>query len=109
MADRIGVINKGELIVIEDKAVLMRKLGRKQLTLQLHDPLGHIPEQLAGYPLELSDAGRILTFTFDAQGDRTGIAGLLRRLDELGIAFRDLHTSETSLEDIFVDLITERA
>jgi ABC-2 type transport system ATP-binding protein len=105
MADRIGVINKGELIVVEDKAVLMRKLGKKQLALQLHEPLARIPEALAGYPLELSDEGRALTFTFDTQTDQTGIARLLRRLDELGIDFKDLHSSESSLEEIFVNLV----
>src|SRR5262249_24353903 len=105
MADRIGVINRGELIVVEDKAVLMRVLGKKQLTLQLHDPLTRIPPQLSDYPLELSGDGRVLTFTFDTQTEQTGIAELLRRLGELGVDFKDLHSSETSLEDIFVNLL----
>src|SRR5450432_714850 len=104
MADRIGVISKGELIVVEDKAVLMRKLGKKQLTLQLQNRLERIPAELAGYPLELSDDGRVLVFTFDTQSN-TGIAPLLRRLGELGIDFKDLHSSESSLEEIFVNLV----
>jgi len=105
MADRIGVINKGELIVVEDKAVLMRKLGKKQLALQLQNPLERVPAELAEYPLELSGDGHMLTYTFDTQGDRSGIAKLLRRLDELHIEFKDLHSSESSLEDIFVNLL----
>jgi len=105
MADRIGVISKGELIVVEDKHVLMRKLGRKQLTLQLQAPLERIPEALAGEPLELADDGHTLVYTFDTQAERTGIATLLRRLAEHGIDFKDLHSSESSLEDIFVSLV----
>ena len=109
MADRIGVINKGELVVVEDKRVLMRKLGKKQLTLQLQAPLERIPEVLAGEPLELADEGHALVYTFDAQADRTGIAALLRRLGEHGIDFKDLHSSESSLEDIFVSLVHSSA
>jgi ABC-2 type transport system ATP-binding protein len=105
MADRIGVIRKGELILVEDKAALMRKLGKKQLTLQLQSPLQHIPAELAGLPLELSADGHALTYTFDTHGDETGIALLLRRLSEHGIDFKDLHSSESSLEDIFVSLV----
>jgi ABC-2 type transport system ATP-binding protein len=105
MADRIGVISKGELIVVEDKAVLMRKLGKKQLTLQLQQPLAAIPAELASLPLELADDGHALVYTFDVQDDQGGIAALLRRLNELGIDFRDLHSSESSLEDIFVSLV----
>ena len=105
MADRIGVIRKGELILVEEKAVLMRKLGKKQLTLQLQSPLQQIPAELASLPLELSAEGHALTYTFDAQGDETGIALLLRRLSEHGIDFKDLHSSESSLEDIFVSLV----
>jgi ABC-2 type transport system ATP-binding protein len=108
MADRIGVISKGELIVVEDKAALMRKLGKRQLALQLAAPLDRIPEALAGDPLELSADRETLTYTFDVQGE-TGIADLLRRLDELGIGFKDLRTSESSLEDIFVSLVRGRA
>ena len=105
MADRIGVIRKGELIVVEDKAVLMQKLGKKQLTLTLQNPLQRIPEALAGLPLELTQNGGTLVYTFDAHGDQTGIAALLRRLSEHGIDFKDLHSSESSLEDIFVNLV----
>ncbi|MEO5812661.1 MAG: ABC transporter ATP-binding protein [Rhodanobacter sp.] len=109
MADRIGVINKGELILVENKAELMNKLGRKQLTLQLQSPLHAIPPALAGYALELSDDGNQLVYTFDAKAERTGIDVLLRRLSEAHIDFTDLKTSQSSLEDIFVDLVRERA
>lgn len=108
MADRIGVINKGELILVEDKAQLMRKLGRKQLTLYLQSPLQAIPAQLANRQLELAADGTQLIYTFDAQADATGIAGLLRQLNEQGIDFKDLHTSESSLEEIFVSLVHQR-
>jgi ABC-2 type transport system ATP-binding protein len=108
MADRIGVINKGELILVENKAELMNKLGRKQLTLQLQDPLQAIPVALEGYALELSDGGKQLVYSFDTQSERTGIDVLLRRLAEAGIDFKDLKTSQSSLEDIFVDLVRER-
>ncbi|PTS84540.1 ATP-binding cassette domain-containing protein, partial [Caulobacter sp. HMWF009] len=109
MADRIGVISKGEIILVEDKAVLMRKLGKKQLTLQLQAPLAAIPEALAGYPLELAAGGQELIYTFDAQAEETGIADLLRRLGAEGIDFKDLHTSQSSLEDIFVSLVRDAA
>ncbi len=109
MADRIGVINKGELILVEGKAELMNKLGRKQLTLQLQDPLAAIPAALEGHALELSDDGRQLVYSFDTQSEYTGIDLLLRRLAEAGIDFKDLQTSQSSLEDIFVDLVRERA
>jgi ABC-2 type transport system ATP-binding protein len=105
MADRIGVISKGEIILVEDKAVLMEKLGKKQLTLHLQEPLGAVPAALAGEPLELSADGTELTYTFDSSADRTGIAGLLRRLGEHGIDFKDLKTQESSLEEIFVSLV----
>lgn len=105
MADRIGVINQGELILVEDKAVVMRKLGKKQLTLHLQSPLAAIPAALCALPLELLDAGQTLVYTFDTQGEPTGIAALLRQLSEQGIDFKDLHSSESSLEDIFVNLI----
>ena len=108
IADRIGVIHKGEIVVVEDKDVLMKKLGKKQLTLQLQSPLALIPPELSAYPLELSPDGDQLVYTFDAQGDRTGIAGLLRRLSEHGIDFKDLNTSESSLEEIFVSLVSSR-
>ncbi|HEY8682510.1 MAG TPA: ABC transporter ATP-binding protein [Rhodanobacter sp.] len=105
MADRIGVISNGELILVEDKAVLMRKLGKKQLTLQLQNPLQQIPAELGSLPLELSADGCALVYTFDTQGEHTGIAPLLKRLGELGIDFKDLHSSESSLEEIFVSLV----
>jgi ABC-2 type transport system ATP-binding protein len=105
MADRIGVISKGELIVVEQKAALMQKLGSRRLVLHLQTPLASIPPQLAAFPLTLSDEGRELVFSFDARAPQTGIAPLLRRLGEHGIDFKDLQTSETSLEDIFVTLV----
>ena len=109
MADRIGVINRGELIVVEDKVRLMRKLGKRQLTLQLQQPLPHVPTGLTEYPLELSQDGHALVFHFDAHSRETGIPGLLRRLSELGIEIKDLHSQESSLEDIFVGLVSARA
>ena len=108
MADRIGVINKGEIVLVEEKSVLMRKLGRKQLTLHLQHRLEAIPSQLAGRQLELSANGNDLVYTFDTQADSTGIAGLLRQLNELGIDFKDLRTEESSLEEIFVNLVSTR-
>jgi ABC-2 type transport system ATP-binding protein len=108
MADRIGVINKGELILVEDKRELMHKLGKKQLTLQLHDSLGTIPPALAGYDLNLANGGSELVYTYDTQGPRTGITGLLTDLASAGIRFKDLDTTQSSLEDIFVDLVRHR-
>ena len=108
MADRIGVISKGEIILVEDKAALMQKLGKKQLKMHLQNPLVAIPAELAGHPLELSADGHELVYTFDAQGEKTGIAGLLRRLSEHGIDFKDLQSSESSLEEIFVNLVKAR-
>jgi len=108
MADRIGVISKGELIVVEEKAALMRKLGKKQLTLSLQNALTAVPPALAGLPLELVKDGTELLYTFDTQAADTGIAALLRRLNEQGIEFKDLHTAESSLEDIFVSLVRSR-
>jgi ABC-2 type transport system ATP-binding protein len=105
MADRIGVINHGEIVLVEDKALLMRKLGKKQLTLQLQQPLTQLPAVLAHLGLELGADGNELVYTFDAQHEHTGIAELLARLSEHGIGFKDLHTSESSLEDIFVNLV----
>jgi ABC-2 type transport system ATP-binding protein len=105
MADRIGVINKGEIVLVEEKADLMRKLGRKQLTLQLQSPLAEIPEALAKYNLAFADGRSALVYAYDAQGERTGITALLSDLYAAGIRFRDLKTSETSLEDIFVSLV----
>ena len=109
MADRIGVINHGELIVVEDKVRLMRQLGKRQLTLQLQRPLAQLPAGLAQYPLELSQDGHSLTFNFDAHSRETGIPGLLRRLSELDIEVKDLNSHESSLEDIFVGLVRARA
>jgi ABC-2 type transport system ATP-binding protein len=109
MADRIGVISKGELILVEDKNVLMRKLGKKQLTLQLQNALTEIPAGLTRLPLELSKDGHTLTYTFDTQTSETGIATLLKQLGEHGIDFKDLHSSESSLEDIFVSLVRAKA
>jgi ABC-2 type transport system ATP-binding protein len=108
MADRIGVINKGELIVVEEKAVLMKKLGKKQLTLHLLEPMEAIPAGLSAWRLALKGDGMDLEYTFDAHEERTGIPGLLRRLDELGVGFKDLQTTQSSLEDIFVSLVSER-
>ena len=109
MADRIGVIRKGEIILVEEKAELMRKLGRKQLTLQLQAPLAALPADLADRGLELSPGGQELVYTYDAKAERTGITGLLTDLGAAGIRFSDLRTSQSSLEDIFVDLVRERA
>ncbi|MCU1716414.1 ABC transporter ATP-binding protein [Pseudomonas sp. 5P_3.1_Bac2] len=108
MADRIGVISKGRIILVEDKQVLMHKLGKKQLTLYLQQPLACIPDALAGYALELVDEGRALVFTFDAQSDSTGITELLKSLSQHGIDFKDLQSSQSSLEEIFVSLVSER-
>jgi len=108
MADRIGVISKGRLILVEDKTALMKKLGKKQLKLSLQTPLADIPRELADQPLELSADGNELIFTFDVQQEQTGIAALLRRLTEHGIDFKDLHSSESSLEEIFVSLVREK-
>jgi len=105
MADRIGVINKGEIILVEDKSVLMEKLGKRQLTLQLQAPLSAIPAALADYQLELSADGAELIYSFDAQHEGTGIAGLMRQLAGAGIDFKDLQTRQSSLEDIFVSLV----
>lgn len=109
MADRIGVINKGQLILVEEKDALMEKLGKKELTLQLTESIDTIPESLGEYPLTLSEDGYQLVYTFDSHGDRTGIAALLRRMSECGIEYQDLNTSQSSLEDIFVNLVREQA
>jgi ABC-2 type transport system ATP-binding protein len=106
MADRIGVINRGELILVEDKRELMRKLGQKQLTLHLHKPLDVVPAELAPHRLALANGGRDLIYTYDTQGERTGITALLGDLNKTGIRFRDLETRQSSLEDIFVGLVS---
>lgn len=105
MADRIGVINRGELLLVEDKSTLMGRLGKKQLLLSLQAPLAAIPPTLADLGLELTANGEQIAYTFDSQAERSGIATLIRRLQDEGISFRDLHTRESSLEDIFVDLV----
>jgi ABC-2 type transport system ATP-binding protein len=105
MADRIGVIHKGELVVVEEKATLMRKLGKKELSLQLAAPLGALPAALSEWPLALRGGGAELVYTFDSRQEHTGVAALLRRLGELGIEFKDLQTHQSSLEDIFVSLV----
>ncbi len=107
MADRVGVISRGEIILVEEKVELMRKLGRKQLTLQLREPLDRIPDELDAYGMELTDDGNELVYTYDALGG-TGITGLLGDLDAAGIRFKDLHTKQSSLEEIFVSLVRER-
>jgi ABC-2 type transport system ATP-binding protein len=108
MADRIGVISHGELILVEIKVSLMQQLGRRELTLQLVEPMAAIPESLSGWPLVLGAGGTELHYRFEAGGARASIADLLRRLGELGIGFRDLHTHQSSLEDIFVRLVSGR-
>jgi ABC-2 type transport system ATP-binding protein len=108
MADRVGVINKGEIILVEEKAELMRKLGKKRLTLQLQQKIDAIPDELVSPQLTLSDDGTEVTYTYDTQGERTGITTLLSELRDAGIRFRDLQTIQSSLEDIFVDLVREK-
>jgi len=108
MAERIGVINKGELIVVEEKTKLMKKLGTKQLTLNLLEPLASIPLELSDWRLALKAGGCELEYTFDGKEERTGIAALLERLSELGIGFKDVNTRQSSLEDIFVSLVSDR-
>jgi len=108
MADRIGVISKGRLIVVEEKAALMKKLGKKQLVLHLQEPLAALPAGLDGWKLVLKNGGNDLEYTFDATDTRAGIASLLQRMGELGIAYKDLNTSQSSLEDIFVSLVSEK-
>jgi ABC-2 type transport system ATP-binding protein len=105
MADRVGVINRGEIILVEEKAELMRKLGQKQLTLQLHNKLAAVPAELAAHRLTLAAEGKELVYSYDTRGERTGITALLKDLNVAGIRFRDLQTTQSSLEDIFVDLV----
>jgi ABC-2 type transport system ATP-binding protein len=108
MADRVGVISKGEIILVENKAELMRKLGKKQLVLHLQKKLDGMPSELGGHPLTLSDDGATLTFNYDTQSERTGVTTLLSDLNRIGIRFRDLETRQSSLEDIFVGLVSDR-
>jgi ABC-2 type transport system ATP-binding protein len=105
MADRIGVISGGEIMLVEEKTELMRKLGKKQLTLQLESPLAQVPPSLAGYALGLEKGGNELIYTYEGEGGRTDIIALLKALDDAGIRFKDLHTTQSSLEDIFVSLL----
>jgi ABC-2 type transport system ATP-binding protein len=107
MADRVGVISKGELILVEEKAELMRKLGKKRLTLHLQKPLEAVPDALAAHRLALSPDGSDLIYSYDTKGERTGITALLQDLNGAGIRFRDLETTQSSLEDIFVDLVRQ--
>jgi ABC-2 type transport system ATP-binding protein len=107
MADRVGVISHGELILVEETATLMEKLGKRELTLKLAEPMAVIPPGLSEWPLELRDEGNELLYTFDANEERTGIASLIRRMTDLGIGFKDLATRQSSLEDIFVRLVHE--
>jgi len=109
MADRVGVINHGRIVLVEEKTALMRKLGKRRLTLALHEPLPALPKELAGWPLELEDGGRRLSYRFDAAAEDTGVPTLLRRLGELGVDFTDLDTTTSTLEDIFVDLVGRAA
>ena len=109
MADRIGVINKGELIMVEEKAKLMKKLGKKQLTVHLVEPLARVPEALGEWNLALKSGGNDLEYNFNEKDEHTGIPELLRRLGDLGLEFKDLETRQSSLEDIFVSLVSERA
>jgi ABC-2 type transport system ATP-binding protein len=108
MADRIGVINKGEIILVEEKTALMKKLGKKQLILQLQTPLQKIPPSLQEYSLELTEDCCSLIYTFDNHSEETGIAELMRKLNESGVNFKNIHSSESSLEDIFINLVSER-
>ncbi|CAH1194452.1 putative ABC transporter ATP-binding protein YadG [Candidatus Nitrotoga sp. BS] len=108
MADRIGIISKGKIILVEDKTLLMNKLGKKQLKLYLQSPLAYIPAELAGYSLELSADGNELIYLFDTQGEQTGIAELLRQLAKYGIDFKDIQSRQSSLEEIFINLVSER-
>jgi ABC-2 type transport system ATP-binding protein len=109
MADRVGVINNGRLVLVEEKTALMRKLGKRRLTLTLHKPLSELPASLADWPLELDQNGLRLTYTFNADAEGAGIPLLLERLGKLGIGFRDLETSTSTLEDIFIDLVGQSA
>ena len=109
MADRIGVISQGELILVEDKAELMKKLGRKQLRVMLQEPLAAVPAELSDWNLERAGEGSELVYSFDVNAERTGIPSLLRRMTDLGIGVKDLNTHQSSLEDIFVDLVKARA
>jgi ABC-2 type transport system ATP-binding protein len=105
MADRVGVISKGELVVVEEKKALMKKLGKKSVSFHLNEPLNEMPGGLDEWQLSLKDKGHLLEYTFDTQAERTGVTSLIRKLSDLGITFRDLDTKSSSLEDIFVSLV----
>ena len=107
MADRIGVINRGEIILVEEKTKLMQKLGKKQLTIQLQAPIETVPASLAGLGLDRSPDGETLTYTYDAAHEQPGIGDLLNKLNNAGIGFKDVHTTQSSLEDIFVSLVKD--
>ena len=109
MADRVGVISKGEIIVVEEKAALMRQFGKKNLVIELTAPLDVVPGELAGYGLELDGEGSRLVYTYDTRAERTGITALLADIAKAGLRFRDIDTNKSSLEDIFVDLVKDRA
>jgi ABC-2 type transport system ATP-binding protein len=107
MADRVGVISRGELVAVDEKRALMTKMGRKTLDVVLAEPLARLPGELAEWRVELADGGHMLRYQFDSNAERTGIASLMRRLGELGISYKDLSTHQSSLEDIFVELVNE--
>ncbi len=109
MADRVGVISKGELILVEQTSELMKKLGKKKLTLNLAEPMAQVPPELSDWDLKLNADGTELEYEFDGRAERSGIPSLLRRMSDLGIGFKDLNTQQSSLEDIFVSLVTDRA
>jgi ABC-2 type transport system ATP-binding protein len=109
IADRVGIINNGKLLLVEDKAELMQKLGSKQLSIELREPITQIPESLAQYQLELSNDGATLHYQYDTRSTRTGITGLMQSLNSAGLTLRDIHTSQSSLEDIFVTLVAEKS
>jgi ABC-2 type transport system ATP-binding protein len=107
MADRVGVISRGELIAVDEKKSLMSKMGKKTLDIMLADPLAAVPPELGEWNLELENDGHVLCYQFDSNAERTGIASLMRKLSDLGIAYKDLSTHQSSLEDIFVELVHE--
>jgi len=107
LADRVGVINHGQLLLVEDKATLMRQMGQKQMRIDLQQPVDSVPESLSGYSLERIDEGSALLYTYDTAGSRTGITSLLRELNEAGITLRDVQTYQSSLEEIFVGLVRD--
>ncbi len=109
IADRVGIINNGELLLVEEKTDLMQKLGSKQLTIELKEAIDNIPASLESYNLDLSDDGRNLVYHYDTRRDRTGITALMQSLNQAGLALRDIHTSQSSLEDIFVNIVAEKS